>query len=187
MRVLPWIGLLLALPLQIHAGQPSTLVGTWEMVRVDGVEPRDIPPWRFLNMLVEFGADGVVERWTPGEKGDARGGRYVWSETDSTLVGWIGLSNDVETPRAIRFDGGDWLEITLPEGYVATFERIDTAPTEARCIFFTIVGQNHDPEFVRDVKKRLFAFRPEVAPAGLAGTWINTLDTESDGAWLWTL
>lgn len=186
-KTLACLLVLLTAFLQLSGAAPSTIVGTWEMVRADGVSPRDIPPWGFANLVVEFDADGQVRRWLPGEEDDSRSASYEYSAAESTLVGWIGLSNDVDSPRRVRFEHDDWLEITLPEGFTATFRRVDRTPDEARCIFFTIEGQNHDPEQVRRIKTQLVRFRPGPTPPGLDGTWTHVLSDDEEGTWESTL
>lgn len=168
-----------------QAPEESPLLGRWEMVRVDDVHPRDIPPYGFANLLVEFKPDGTVESWLPGRKEEAEPEPY--SLEGSKLTAWLGLSNDLESPRPIKFHGTEWFEITIPEGSTSIFKRSEDPTVDIRCIYFTTVGGGLDSSEISESKERLFRFRPGKIPSGLVGTWKSEISDESEGDYEITL
>lgn len=150
-------------------GRPE-LLGTWELERIDGVEPADAPPSGYQNLVVRFSADGRMRFWYPGDESGASEGPYAVA--DGQLHGWMGLSNDLDTPRRVETPAEGWLEISFPDGFVATFRKADAdRDLTPHCVFFTVVGRDYDAEQVRRFKEAMFRFRPQPVPPELLGAW----------------
>lgn len=160
------------------AGDP--IVGTWELVRADGVPRRDIPPGGFPNFLVEFNDEGGVRSGLPGQL-DSEDFRS-YSIENGQLNAWLRLSNDQDTPREFSFLAESWLEIDLPttDGFVALFRRVeDTSGVRPKCAAFTIAGEV-EPQVVQEEKQALMAFVPGQVPPSLRSRWTATLGDEGE-------
>ncbi len=147
------------------------LVGTWELVRVDGLKPRDVPPGDYFpKLIVELGEGGRMKYWTVGEQGKPSEGTY--SIRKGKFDGWLGLSNDLDTPRPLTVPSDGWMELSYPDGFVATFHRI-ASPQDVHsgCAFFTVAGYDYDAQQVARLKEATFHFRPEPVPPRLIGKW----------------
>jgi hypothetical protein len=150
----------------------SDLWGVWELVRVDKVKRHDIPPYGYFNILIEFSKGGTVTHWLPGRESAAQENPY--SVSNGNLVGWLGLSNDFDTPRPITVFAKEWLEINLPDGFTATFRRVSDGrevPSTPSCVFFTIDDAEYDQAYVSKIKSIMMTFAPSEVPDSLIGTW----------------
>lgn len=171
--------LLLCSPLSLAATQASErssddapdIQGTWELVRVDGLRPADVPPGGYYpKLIVKLGEDGESKYWFTGEEDQPSNGTF--SIEDGKLCGWLSLSNDLDTPRPLELPAEGWMELTYPEGFVATFRRVSPdEEIEPGCAFFTVVGYDYDAEQVARLKEAMFHFQPEPVPAELIGRW----------------
>lgn len=150
---------------------PADLAGTWELVRVDGVKPQDVPPGNYYpKLIVELDGAGRSRHWYVGENGQPTEGTY--SVRHGKFSGWLSLSNDFETPRPLTVPADGWMELAYPDGFVATFHRIASVEdVESGCAFFTVVGSDYDAEQVARLKEATFHFKPEPVPQRLIGRW----------------
>ncbi len=175
--------LLVALPGALQAAPPerADLVGTWELERVDGVAPADAPPAGYRNLVVQFSADGRLRYGYPGDASGAATGPY--SLRNGELHGSMGLSNDLDSPRKVETPAKGWLELTFPDGFVATFRKADESrEITPHCVFFTVAGRDYDPDQVRRFKDGMFHFRPEPVPSELQGVWQAQMGQSGEGA-----
>lgn len=172
--------LFLTIPSESVPSEPS-VVGTWELERVDGVQPADLPPWGYPRVVVDFSPNGRLEARWPGEASEPKASQYEVGE--DWLVGWMGLSNDFETPRRLAFPATGWMELTFPEGFVATFRATDgTAKRAGDCAFFTVMGHDYDPEQVALHKRAMFDFQSGAVPPELHGAWRAQMGQADEGA-----
>ncbi|MBW3566216.1 MAG: hypothetical protein KY459_16025 [Acidobacteria bacterium] len=174
--------LMLVLQAMPAAATEASIVGTWELVQVDGVHPRDVPPWGYRNLIVDFGSNGLARFWFVGE--ESQKGASPYAINDGAFRGWLGLSNDPETPRPIRFFDSDWFEIRLPEGFVAAFRRVEeVSRIPDRCVYFTVAGETFDAAAAARSRRIRRELRPGDIPPALIGSWTADVENETEGSW----
>jgi hypothetical protein len=135
------------------------------------------------NFVLAFEADGTFSSWIPGYT-DPESRPYAVDEKGFT--GWFGFSNDRHGRRGISFPVPDRMELEFPDGSVASFRRLgDSAEplpeVEARCVLFTVRGEDYDPGFVASAKRKKDDWdRTAEIPERLVGEWITMLGEGTD-------
>jgi len=164
------------------AAEPPGLTGTWELVRVDGLKPQDVPPGGYFpKLVVELGDSGRLRYWFVGQEDQAR--ERTYSIRDGKFSGWLSLSNDLDTPRTLDVPADGWMELSYPEGFVATFHRISSLDEiESGCAFFTVAGYDYDADQVARLKEATFHFQPEAVPQDLIGRWSAVRGSADQGS-----
>lgn len=142
------------------------IVGAWELERYDNINPADEPPAGLVNLTYLFFSDGKSKHFVPGNEDKIVYGRnnntpykefIPFKIEEKKFWGWLGLTNDLYSPRTIRFPTNDEFEINFHDGSIACFKRISDSPNKypknkIRSVIYTIRGINYNKTFIQETR-----------------------------------
>lgn len=144
------------------------IVGAWELERYDNIKPVNQPPAGLINITYLFFDEGKSKHFVPGKEDKITYGRnntpykeYIPFKIEGNkFTGWLGLTNDLHTPKTINFLSNDEFEIIFSDESIALFKRTSNKPNnypknDIISVPYTMRGVNYNKKFIQETREAL--------------------------------